>query len=91
MLSTEENLVKSLTCDNFDFSFPETTPMVSSLEKTLVPNLLVQESASPHPVLLLALEYAPRCTPWLLSGMLLMSLNSYFLQLLPVLSFWTPF
>ncbi|KAJ9058584.1 hypothetical protein DSO57_1011036 [Entomophthora muscae] len=63
MLFPEENLVKSLTCDNFDFALPETTSMVSSLEKTLTPNLLVQESTSSHPVLLLALEYTPGKLP----------------------------
>ncbi|KAJ9080428.1 hypothetical protein DSO57_1025081 [Entomophthora muscae] len=35
-------------------------------------------------------EHAPMQTPWLLSGMILMSLNSYFPRLSSVSSLWTP-
>ncbi|KAJ9068807.1 hypothetical protein DSO57_1024996 [Entomophthora muscae] len=33
---------------------------------------------------------APTCTPWLLTGLILMGLNAYFHQLSPVSSLWSP-
>ncbi|KAJ9074425.1 hypothetical protein DSO57_1006684 [Entomophthora muscae] len=33
---------------------------------------------------------APTCTPWLLTGLILMGLNAYFPQLFPVSSLWSP-
>ncbi|KAJ9048769.1 hypothetical protein DSO57_1031457 [Entomophthora muscae] len=91
LLFSGKAVVKSLTCDNLDLEaagFIQSAPVVkerlvspiSSPEKrNLVP---LQAPAMPPPAL--------TCMPWLLTGLVLMGLNTYFPQLSPVLSLWSP-
>ncbi|KAJ9087899.1 hypothetical protein DSO57_1028651 [Entomophthora muscae] len=90
LLVTGENLVKSFTCDDIDLFFPEPDPVVPHGEDTPgfpSPVEDIPPTSQDVPVLL---EHAPKCAPWLLSAMVLMGLNSYFLQLPHVSSLWTP-
>ncbi|KAJ9053062.1 hypothetical protein DSO57_1027838 [Entomophthora muscae] len=83
--------MKILTCDDLDLdvvdyilpsSEGERTPMPSlpSLEKSNLVTFEVLE-VSPH---------APSCAPWLITGLVLMGLDSYFPKLSPVSSLWSP-
>ncbi|KAJ9058481.1 hypothetical protein DSO57_1011857 [Entomophthora muscae] len=91
LLFSREVVVKSLTCDNLDLDVvelalpsseevvPPTPPLPSMVQKNVVPPGS-SKVASP----------TPTCTPWLLTGLILMGLNAYFPQLSSVSSLWSP-
>ncbi|KAJ9073302.1 hypothetical protein DSO57_1018017 [Entomophthora muscae] len=91
LLFSREAVVKSLMCDNLDLdvvelalsSSEEVVPPTPPLPSIVQKNLITPRSskvASP----------APTCTPWLLTGLILMGLNAYFPQLSLVSSLWSP-
>ncbi|KAJ9059056.1 hypothetical protein DSO57_1006533 [Entomophthora muscae] len=90
ILTTSEKVVRSLTCDDLDFVAPDLSPSVSLVPPSPLP------LSSEVPVVLapgggeVGPESTPKHTPWLLSGMILMGLDSYFPQLSVVSSLWTP-
>ncbi|KAJ9053955.1 hypothetical protein DSO57_1019306 [Entomophthora muscae] len=90
MLIISENIVRSLTCDDLEFPTPElalsaspglSSPMLLSSEAPVV--LAPEEGEAVQ-------ESVPKCAPWLLGGMILMGLDSYFPQISAVSSLWTP-
>ncbi|KAJ9066535.1 hypothetical protein DSO57_1008474 [Entomophthora muscae] len=87
---TSENVVRSLVCDNLDLSALELVPsMVLNLNPSFstsseIPVPQAQEEDPGGQV------FCPNCAPWLLGGMLLMGLDSYFPHLSAVSSLWTP-
>ncbi|KAJ9051247.1 hypothetical protein DSO57_1006498 [Entomophthora muscae] len=90
LLATGENLVKSLTCDDLAFSSPNSDHVaLSEAGASVGPRLLEVESPFPK-VKLPSHNLAPMRTLWLLSGMILMGLDSYFPQLSHVSPLWTP-
>ncbi|KAJ9089656.1 hypothetical protein DSO57_1010606 [Entomophthora muscae] len=72
IFATSENVVRSLTCDSLKLSalnsFPPMTPSPAPLPSE-IPVLLGPEED------LFGQELGPNCSPWLLDGMLLMSLD----------------
>ncbi|KAJ9058684.1 hypothetical protein DSO57_1010024 [Entomophthora muscae] len=83
--TTSENVVRSLTCN--DLEFPTATPP-SLGHPTLFPSedplVLVSEEGLGTP------ELTPKRASWLLSGMVLMGLDSYFPRVFAVSSLWAP-
>ncbi|KAJ9090285.1 hypothetical protein DSO57_1004190 [Entomophthora muscae] len=63
-------------------SYPNNPPAM------LIP--MKEEELPPYQDLPVIPEYVPKCTHWLLLGMLLMGLNAYLPSLSPALSLWTP-
>ncbi|KAJ9062750.1 hypothetical protein DSO57_1007409 [Entomophthora muscae] len=91
LLVLGEKIVKSLTCDNLEFSVEDYAVPAPALEVVLASPVLSLDKE--NPALLLApvgLPPAPTCTPWLITGLVLMGLNAYFPQLSPVFSLWSP-
>ncbi|KAJ9064655.1 hypothetical protein DSO57_1028104 [Entomophthora muscae] len=90
LLVTSENLIKSLTCNDLEVFFLKTdlqTPQKLDPSKpshSMKPKHNVPEEEFNPP------EYAPKRTPWLLDGILLMGLDSYFPQLSSASLLWTP-
>ncbi|KAJ9076040.1 hypothetical protein DSO57_1030014 [Entomophthora muscae] len=66
-----------------EFTLPIAVPVNHLSEEILTPGLMKVEELSPHPDLLVLPEYAPKCTSWLLNGMLLMGLKAYFPSCFP--------
>ncbi|KAJ9060143.1 hypothetical protein DSO57_1034097 [Entomophthora muscae] len=90
ILATSKNVVRSLTCDNLEFPTHEpnlsvppnlTPPIPPFFEAPVV--LASEESEAVQ-------ESAPKCASWLLGGMILMGLDSFFPQLSNVSSLWMP-
>ncbi|KAJ9071419.1 hypothetical protein DSO57_1037123 [Entomophthora muscae] len=90
ILATSENVVRSLTCDDLKLTAlnpaplvtPNPTPLPFPPSEILVP-LISEEDLDRQ-------ELRPKCVTWLLGGMLLMGLDSYFPRLSAVSSLWTP-
>ncbi|KAJ9062822.1 hypothetical protein DSO57_1006599 [Entomophthora muscae] len=90
LLVLGKKIVKSLTCDNLEFSAEDYAMPAPLLEMVLVPPILSSEKDNPAPLLApVGLPPAPTRTPWLLTGLVLMGLNAYFPQLSPVSSLWS--
>ncbi|KAJ9050013.1 hypothetical protein DSO57_1018446 [Entomophthora muscae] len=80
-------MVKSLTCDDLDLDAVGYASPSSEGERIPMPPLPSQEESDPVPLETLEmLPHTPSHTPWLITGLVLMGLNSYFLQLSPVSS-----
>ncbi|KAJ9077785.1 hypothetical protein DSO57_1013431 [Entomophthora muscae] len=90
IFATSENVVRSLTCDNLKLSalnsFPPMTPSPASFPSPLLETPVLQTPEEG----LGGQELAPKRAPWLLGGMLLMGLDSYFPRLSATSSLWTP-
>ncbi|KAJ9079323.1 hypothetical protein DSO57_1036580 [Entomophthora muscae] len=90
ILATSENVVRSLTCNDLKFPALKTSSAMLShqpSQKIPPPEVFVaqiQESG------LDTQESLPKRAPWLLSGVILMALDSYFPQLSVASSLWTP-
>ncbi|KAJ9090334.1 hypothetical protein DSO57_1003457 [Entomophthora muscae] len=90
LFSTSVKLVKSLTCDGLDLFLPDLdlkAPCGDNTFEHAIPVKKPEFSLLAAPVLQ---EHAPKCSPWLLEGMVLMGLNLYFLQISHMSSLWTP-
>ncbi|KAJ9070243.1 hypothetical protein DSO57_1010281 [Entomophthora muscae] len=90
ILATSENVVRSLTCNNFKFSaldpVPSMTPSpapLSSPPLEITAQQISEEDSGGQ-------ELGPKRAPWLLGGILLMVLDSYFPCLSAASSLWTP-
>ncbi|KAJ9084065.1 hypothetical protein DSO57_1028116 [Entomophthora muscae] len=87
---TSENVVWSLTCNDLDLSTAKTVSAapLSLGYPTLLPSedppALVSEEGLDIP------ELTPKRASWLLSGMILMGFDSYFLWVSAASSLWTP-
>ncbi|KAJ9053373.1 hypothetical protein DSO57_1024762 [Entomophthora muscae] len=69
-----------------DFTMPALTLEVASM-----PTTLGLDKGPPVPLLApVELPHAPTCTPWLLTGLVLMGLNVYFPQISPASLLWSP-
>ncbi|KAJ9081709.1 hypothetical protein DSO57_1011957 [Entomophthora muscae] len=91
LLLSGEAAVKSLMCDDLDLNVANYISPSTEGEKTSVPSLLsLDESASVPPEVLEIPPPVASCAPWVITGLVLMGLNSYFPQLSPVSSFWSP-
>ncbi|KAJ9074744.1 hypothetical protein DSO57_1003398 [Entomophthora muscae] len=90
LITSGEYLVKSLTCDDLDPSLLDFSPGLLYVEDSLS-SLPPMEEPQPIPQPTPS-HQAPstQFTPWLLSGMALIGVNSYFPQLSPTSSLWTP-
>ncbi|KAJ9060842.1 hypothetical protein DSO57_1026616 [Entomophthora muscae] len=78
-------------CNDLDLDVVDHTLSASEGDKTLMPPLPSLGKSDLVP--LKAPEVSPPTpirTPWLLTGLMLMSLNAYFPQLSPVYSLWSP-
>ncbi|KAJ9062251.1 hypothetical protein DSO57_1012699 [Entomophthora muscae] len=90
ILTTSENVVRSLACN--DLEFPALKPAPSMPPGLFFPMPLPSED----PIFQVqedgfgTQESAPKRAPWLLDGMILMGLDSYFPQLSDMYSLWTP-
>ncbi|KAJ9051484.1 hypothetical protein DSO57_1004221 [Entomophthora muscae] len=90
ILTTSENIVRSLTCNNLKFSAldpvlsmtPSLTPLSSPPSEIPAPQVPEEDSGGQ--------KLGPKRAPWLLGGMLLMGLDSYFPCLSATSSLWTP-
>ncbi|KAJ9078284.1 hypothetical protein DSO57_1008113 [Entomophthora muscae] len=90
LVATGKKLAKSLTCDYLVFSSPNYDHIVPSETGNPVdPPPLEVEFITPK-VKFSPNNFPPSSTPWLCDGMSLMVLDSYFPQLSPVFSLWTP-
>ncbi|KAJ9086782.1 hypothetical protein DSO57_1000407 [Entomophthora muscae] len=91
LLLSGEAVVKSLKCDDLDLNVNNYILPSTEGERILVPSLpSLDKSASVSPE---ALEIPPPVAPWppwVITGIALMGLNSYFPQLSPVSPFWSP-
>ncbi|KAJ9050648.1 hypothetical protein DSO57_1012616 [Entomophthora muscae] len=75
-------------CDDLDLNVDNYILPFTEGERTLVPSLpSLDKSASVPPE---ALEIPPPVASWVITGLALMELNSYFPQMSPVSSFWSP-
>ncbi|KAJ9061659.1 hypothetical protein DSO57_1018511 [Entomophthora muscae] len=90
LFATGENLMKSLTCDNLDLSLPSFNLKSLCNEVDLGHDIPTKKPKSIPQAAPALQEYAPKRAPWLLEGMVMMGLNSYFSQLSSVSSLWTP-
>ncbi|KAJ9049200.1 hypothetical protein DSO57_1027138 [Entomophthora muscae] len=86
ILVTSENVVRSRTWDDLELSALETAPSMSS---SLAPQCPSEVPVAQVPEEGLGIQ-EPKCAPWLLGGMILMGLDSYFPQLSAGSSLWTP-
>ncbi|KAJ9055794.1 hypothetical protein DSO57_1039515 [Entomophthora muscae] len=88
--TTSENVVRSLTCNDLDLPTAKTVPAapLSLGHPTLLPSenphVLVSEEGLATP------ELTPKRASWLLNGMILMGLDSYFTWVSVASSLWTP-
>ncbi|KAJ9086392.1 hypothetical protein DSO57_1004453 [Entomophthora muscae] len=91
LLLSGEAVVKSLTCDDLDLDVVDYILPSSEGERTSMPSLPILEKSNSVPLEVLEVSPpAPSCAPWLITGLMLMGLNSYFPQLSPVSSLWSP-
>ncbi|KAJ9063440.1 hypothetical protein DSO57_1000033 [Entomophthora muscae] len=91
LLFSGEAVVKSLICDNLDLGAAGFTQPTSVVKEKLVSPMPSPEKRNLVPLQAPTMStLAPTCTPWLLTGLVLMGLNAYFPQLSPVLSLWSP-
>ncbi|KAJ9090635.1 hypothetical protein DSO57_1000485 [Entomophthora muscae] len=91
LLLSGEAVVKSLTCDDLDLEIINYILPPAEGERTSVPPLpRLDESASVPPEVLGIPPLIASRAPWVITGLVLMGLNSYFPQLSPVSSFWFP-
>ncbi|KAJ9067286.1 hypothetical protein DSO57_1000869 [Entomophthora muscae] len=90
MYATSENVVRSLTCDDLEFPAVKIASVASPslahpmLLPSEVPLVRVSEKGLGTP------ELTPKRASWLLSGMVLMGLDSYFPRVSAASSLWTP-
>ncbi|KAJ9070882.1 hypothetical protein DSO57_1002942 [Entomophthora muscae] len=91
LLFSGEAVVKSLTCDDLHLHTVDHASPVSEEAVSPMPPLLsmVQSHSVPLGTSKVS-SPAPTCTPWLLTGLILMGLNAYFPQLSLVSSLWSP-
>ncbi|KAJ9069454.1 hypothetical protein DSO57_1018374 [Entomophthora muscae] len=88
ILTTNENIVRCLVCDELEFP--------ASKQPPLRPKVCPAQRPSEDPIVqaqedgLGTQESAPKSSPWLLGGMILMGLDFYFPQLSAVSSLWMP-
>ncbi|KAJ9073593.1 hypothetical protein DSO57_1014579 [Entomophthora muscae] len=90
ILAAREIVIKSLTCDNFEYSALDLAPSVSPSLSSPMPPLPVVPGVQPQEDGLEVKEHPPKRASWLLGGMILMGLDSYFPQLSAVSSLWMP-
>ncbi|KAJ9068987.1 hypothetical protein DSO57_1023193 [Entomophthora muscae] len=91
LLFSGEAVAKSLTCDDLDLDTVDHTSPVSEEAVPLMPPLLSMVQSHSVPLRTSKVSSpAPTCTPWLLTSLILMGLNTYFPQLSPVSSLWSP-
>ncbi|KAJ9085709.1 hypothetical protein DSO57_1011411 [Entomophthora muscae] len=91
LLISGEALVKSLTCYNLDLHTADHALTASVVEEMLVSSLPSLEENELMPLQApVMLPPAPTCTPWLLTGLVLMGLNVYFLHSYSLCSFCGP-
>ncbi|KAJ9082278.1 hypothetical protein DSO57_1006063 [Entomophthora muscae] len=83
--------MKSLTCDDLDLDVADYILPSSKGERTSIHSLpsLERSNSAPLEVLEVPPPTASRA-PWVITGLVLMGLNSYFPQLSPVSSLWSP-
>ncbi|KAJ9068067.1 hypothetical protein DSO57_1032406 [Entomophthora muscae] len=84
------SLVKSLTCNNLDLYATDHTllsPLREKIPVSYPPHLESDDMAPLQAPVVPAFIFT--CTPWLLTGLVLMGLNVYFPQFSPVSSFWS--
>ncbi|KAJ9079719.1 hypothetical protein DSO57_1032585 [Entomophthora muscae] len=90
LYTTSENVVRSLTCKDLDLSTAKAVPVtpLSLVHPTPLSSedspVLISEGGVGTP------ELTPKRTSWLLSGMILMGLDSYFPRVSAVSFLWTP-
>ncbi|KAJ9087952.1 hypothetical protein DSO57_1027972 [Entomophthora muscae] len=89
LLFTGETLVCSLTCNNVKFALSTEAPISHLYEDSQVPAPVESMALPPITSMPPTPEVPPRCTSWLVLGVLLMGLNMYLPQLSPVGSFWS--
>ncbi|KAJ9063143.1 hypothetical protein DSO57_1003275 [Entomophthora muscae] len=91
LLLSGEAVVKSLTCDDLDLNAVDYVLPFTEGEKTSVPPpFSTNESVLVSPEVLEIPPPVVSRAPWVITGLMLMGLNSYFPQLSPVSSFWSP-
>ncbi|KAJ9048152.1 hypothetical protein DSO57_1037901 [Entomophthora muscae] len=90
ILATSENFMISLTCDDLEFPAlkpaPSTPPVLACLMPLPSKDPIVQVLGEGLSIQ----ESTPKRAPWLLSGMILMALDSYFPQLSDMSSLLPP-
>ncbi|KAJ9085216.1 hypothetical protein DSO57_1016196 [Entomophthora muscae] len=90
IFATSKNVVRSLACNDLEFPVLEPAPSTSPGLAHPIPLPFKDPIVQVPEEDLGAQESAPKCAPWLLSGMILMGLDSYFPRLSAVSSLWTP-
>ncbi|KAJ9054085.1 hypothetical protein DSO57_1018211 [Entomophthora muscae] len=90
ILATSKNVVKSLTCDNLKYSALNLAPLMSPSLTPPMPPLPVVPGVQAQEDGLEAKEHPPKRASWLLGGMILMGLDSYFPRLSSASSLWMP-
>ncbi|KAJ9088581.1 hypothetical protein DSO57_1021610 [Entomophthora muscae] len=90
ILATSKNAVRSLTCDNPKFSALDPVPSMTPSPVPLSSPPLEMPAPQVPEKDLDGQELGPKSAPWLLDGMLLMGLDSYFPCLSAASSLWTP-
>ncbi|KAJ9054184.1 hypothetical protein DSO57_1017324 [Entomophthora muscae] len=90
VLASGTTILHNLAPDEGDFAMVQEMPHYSPvlMEETSLPGSVV-EGYYAEPTLMLRLP-DPSCTPWLLSWMLLVAVNTYFPSISSTFSFWTP-
>ncbi|KAJ9078382.1 hypothetical protein DSO57_1007098 [Entomophthora muscae] len=87
IFATSENVVRSLTCDNLEpstlDSFSPMTPILAPCPSEIPVSQAPEEDLGGQ-------DLGPKRALWLLGGMLLMGLDSYFPRLSAMSSLWTP-
>ncbi|KAJ9084118.1 hypothetical protein DSO57_1027590 [Entomophthora muscae] len=87
LLFSGEAIVKSLICNNLDLDAVDYTLPAPVGEEMLMSYLLSLQKNKLVPLQApVVLPLTPTCTPWLLTGLVLMRLKAYFPQLSPVSS-----
>ncbi|KAJ9086463.1 hypothetical protein DSO57_1003798 [Entomophthora muscae] len=91
LFTSSEAIVKSLTCNNLDLQSAESIlPAPSAKGTSLYPPLMQNDTDSVSLQEMEVLPLAPSHASWLVASLVLMGLNSYFPQLSPVFSLWSP-
>ncbi|KAJ9077166.1 hypothetical protein DSO57_1019324 [Entomophthora muscae] len=89
LFATHKNLVKSLTCDNLDLSLPS-LDLESLCDEVALAHVIPTEEPKSVPQTASALQKYVLSVIFASWGKWVMGLNSYFPQLSPVSSLWTP-
>ncbi|KAJ9066634.1 hypothetical protein DSO57_1007708 [Entomophthora muscae] len=90
ILATSKNVVRSLTCNDLKYPALNPAPLVPpSLSSPMPPFSMVSGVQAQEDGLEIK-EHPPKCTSWLLGGMILMGRDSYFPRLSAASSLWTP-